>query len=386
MSPNWAPLDALNLLFLPLMVVTAGQCYKHWGSLWDAELTAADRQLLQQAVIFVLLPVVVLCHELGHVAAIKFFGGTIKEFHYAFQSGYVVPGQSFPPDQTIWLYFSGNLVQILMGVAAGLLALLSNSPPIVAMLVYLALWSVGGTVIVYALLSLTGLYGDWINIYSYGLSPLVLAIGAFQLTMAALVFWCLYGELPKFWFIGKVNHSWRDEVTQLKEQVTRYPSAENWLHLAWSCFGQGLFRTSERFLSKAGQLAPESPAVKILEATTADRKGNLDYAIECYERLAELNSLPARQREVILLELANCQSKQGNAIAALKTYNQAVVESPHLADPHYYRGVLLGNAGQFHEAEAELKMSLLLEWLDKSLPSTVPARLLSIKTKQLPKQ
>lgn len=386
MSPNWAPLDALNLLFLPLMAITAGQCFKHWGSLWDAELTAADRQLLQQAVIFVLLPVVVLCHELGHVAAIKFFGGTVKEFHYAFQSGYVVPGQSFPPDQTIWLYFSGNLVQILIGLLAGLSAMLCSSPPIVAMLVYLSLWSIGGTVIIYALLSLTGFYGDWINIYSYGLSPLVLAIGTFHLTMAALVFWCLYGELPKFWFISKVNHRWRDEVTQLKEQVSRHPSAENWLHLAWSCFGQGLLRTSQRFLSKARQLAPDSPAVRILEATTADQRGDLNYAIECYERLAELTGLPERQRMAILMELANCQLKQGNAIAALKTYNQAVVESPHLADPHYYRAILLGNAGQYVQAEAELKVSLQLQWLDKTLLSRVPAQLVAIKTKQLPKQ
>src|SRR5262245_21751021 len=99
MPPNMAPLDALNLLFLPLMVITAVQALKNWKTLWDDRLTGAYRQLLQRITIFILLPVVVLCHELGHVAAIKYFGGTVQEFHYAFLSGYVVPGQSYPPDQ-----------------------------------------------------------------------------------------------------------------------------------------------------------------------------------------------------------------------------------------------------------------------------------------------
>lgn len=386
MSPNWAPLDALNLLFLPLMAITVIKCWKVWGSLWDCDLTANDRQLLQQLVIFVLLPAVVLCHELGHVAAIKYFGGTVKEFHYSFQSGYVVPGESFPPEQTVWLYFSGNLVQILLGLVAGLTAFVVNSPPIVAFLVYLSLWSIGGTVIIYALLSLTGFYGDWINIYAGEPSALVCSIGALHLTLAAAILWCLYGELPRFWFICKVNPKWKEEVQQLKAEVIRQPSAESWLHLAWSCFGQGLRRTSERFLLKAKQLAPESPAVRILEATTAESKGDLNYAIECYESLEALTGLPEHQRIAILMELANCQCKQGNAIAALKTYNQAVLESPHLADPHYYRAILLGNAGQYDHAEAELKISQQLEWLDKTLLSRVPAQLMAIKTKQLPKQ
>src|SRR5205823_7331813 len=98
------PLDLLNLLFIPLMLITARELKQNWASLWDQQLTARDRYLLQRLVIFWLLPVVVMCHELGHVAAVNLFGGKVHEFHYAFVWGYVVPQGTFTPDQVVWLY------------------------------------------------------------------------------------------------------------------------------------------------------------------------------------------------------------------------------------------------------------------------------------------
>src|SRR4030095_14629755 len=169
-------MDFLNLLYLPLMVLTGMDARKNWSSICDAELTSRDCQILQKMVLFWLIPVVVLCHELGHVAAIKLFGGEVAEFHYALFWGYVVPRGAFTAVQLVWAFLAGSLVQVLIGLAALAAAVVVSSPPVVALLIYLGLWSIGGTVVVYALLSLTGLYGDWVAIYNAPLPNLVIPL------------------------------------------------------------------------------------------------------------------------------------------------------------------------------------------------------------------
>lgn len=375
----FGPLDTLNLLFLPLMVITAMQVRRNWRSLWDDNLTPADRFLLQRIVIFLFLPVVVLCHELGHVVAIKIFGGTVTEFHYSFLSGYVVPGQRMPPDPTVWMYFSGNLVQILIGLGAGALACLVSSPPVVALLIYLALWSVGGTVIVYALLSLTGLYGDWVHVYTSGAPTLEAGIGLFHLLLVLLVLWSLYGDVPKLWFISKTNRQWAAEYEMLKAQLTLEPTPDNWLSLAWSLYFQGLLRMSGKRLAQARAMYPNVPEFRILEATLADAKGKLSQAVACYTRLSEDTALPERLRLISLMALGQCQLKQKQADQALKTYGRAVRLAPEMADPHFFRGVLLTSTGRLDEAEAELQAALALEWLDNSLSTRVNQQLTAIQ-------
>ncbi|MBI4534014.1 MAG: M50 family metallopeptidase [Candidatus Melainabacteria bacterium] len=199
------PLDLINLLFLPLMVITGLEVKKNWSSLWDQELTVHDRYLLQRIVIFWLIPAVVFFHELGHVVAIKLFGGQVKEFHYAFVWGYVVPTGMFTPVQLVWSYLAGNLVQIIIGLGALVGALQSRAPAAVALLVYLFFWSVGGTTIVYSLLSLTGLYGDWVAIYTQPEPFIVSIIAVCHAALALFVFWCLYGARPRQWFASRTN-------------------------------------------------------------------------------------------------------------------------------------------------------------------------------------
>lgn len=384
MPPNLAPLDALNLLFLPLMAITIVQAYKGWGKLWDERLTASDRQLLLRIVIFLLLPIVVLFHELGHVAAVKYFGGTVREFHYAFLSGYVVPGERFPANETVWLYFSGNLVQILIGLVAGLCAVVASSPPVVALLVYLALWSVGGTVIIYALLSVTGIYGEWINIYSSQPSTLVGSIAAFHLSMIGLVLWSLYGERPKLWFTCKTDPKWAADYKNLNEQVARNPSAGNWLKLAWSLYRKGLYRACEHCLAQAHRLDPDMPEARILEATVADARGRLNKAIKCYEELIEAPDINENLKLMALLALGQCQLKLRRPDQALKTFSEASVARPDIADPHFFKAALLIEIEHLDEAEAELQTATQLAWIDNSLKSMVTEQIQLLKRKRAP--
>ena len=74
--------DFLIIIVLPLMVMTLRSAWIERQTLWDANVTARDRDLLMRITMFVLMPIVVFLHECGHAAAILQFGGKIAKFHY----------------------------------------------------------------------------------------------------------------------------------------------------------------------------------------------------------------------------------------------------------------------------------------------------------------
>lgn len=369
--PDFAPIDALNLLFLPLALTTAIQLGKRWPTLWVAELTAERRQFLQRVVIFLLLPIVVLGHELGHVAAIRFFGGSVAEFHYSFLSGYVVPAQSFPPDETVWLYFSGNLVQIVIGIAAGLAATLASSPPVVALLVYLALWSAGGTAIVYALLSFTGFYGDWVHIYSQ-IDGLVLSIAIFHAMIATVVLWALYGEKPRLWFTGKTDRQWRARQRQLLDNLPAGGSYQDLVDLCQFYLNKNFLKTADRYLSDALAIAPDAPPVRLLQGSLLEARGATRQALDLYEQLACSSLESSGMRGAALLARGKLELKQGLTSEALASLKQAENLLPALSDPHYYQALVLRAAERHGEADAKLAQAKHLNtWLDLSLAANL---------------
>lgn len=337
------PLDLINLLFLPLMVVTVVEVKKNWSALWDQELTAHDRYLLQRIVIFWLIPAVVFFHELGHVGAIKLFGGQIKEFHYAFVWGYVVPTGTFTPAELVWSYLSGNLVQIIIGLGALVGALRARAPAAVAILVYLFLWSVGGTTIVYTLLSFTGLYGDWVAIYTQPEHYLVSIIAVCHGVLAFLVLWCLYGSAPRLWFVCHTNPRWLSEQDSLWSKVKSTPSATSWLDLGWSFYRVGLNSRVTDCLRKARMYDLNVPEALLLEGALAYRHG--------------------KRRE------------------ALRIYTAASEAKPEQADAHFYKAIILSDLECYAEAKAELIEATNLHWSNSVLKELLCKELQNIQSK-----
>ncbi|HEY9868874.1 MAG TPA: tetratricopeptide repeat protein [Candidatus Obscuribacterales bacterium] len=378
MQPSFAPLDFLNLLFVPLMVLTAVDMVKNWSSLWDREFTVRDRQRLQKIVLFLLVPLVVLCHELGHVAAIKLFGGDVAEFHYAFMWGYVVPSGTFTTSQLVWSYLAGSLVQVIIGLAALAAALVVASPPVVALLVYLGLWSVAGTVVIYALLSVTGLYGDWIAIYTAPVPNLTVAIAIVHTLLVALVCWCLYGTRPRVWFTAKTQPDWVAEQDSLKSALAAEPSAANWLNLAWSFYRVGLNRQAGDALERARALDADRPAVRMLEGALAYRKGDIATASACFQELTQMEGITDELRARSFVALGGCQMKRQQPENAMTSYGMAIESCPWLADAHFFKAMLLADAGQLDEARAELETSQQLAWVDLTLKEVAAQELAAI--------
>lgn len=73
----------LGIVTLPVSIYTVKSVVDNVGTLFDEDLTIKDRNLLKQFAFFVLLPMVVLFHEIGHAITARYFGATVTAFHWS---------------------------------------------------------------------------------------------------------------------------------------------------------------------------------------------------------------------------------------------------------------------------------------------------------------
>jgi len=148
---------------------------RSWRSFLDDDFTAADRRVAMQIGVFVVPPVVVLLHELGHAFAVGVVGGQVTNFHYGLFEGAVSFAGDLTNGQVWFVALAGNLVSIGVGiammVAGGLFGGIRRS------LRYLLI--VGGLIeavfglVGYPLISESARFGDWLLIYDFGANPML---------------------------------------------------------------------------------------------------------------------------------------------------------------------------------------------------------------------
>lgn len=187
------------------MVLTLFQLVRNWRSIFDDQVSPNDREILMRTAMFILLPIAVFFHELGHAWATLHFGGTVKTFHYALLWGYVVPEGTFSQMQILSIYLAGNLIELIIGFLALIASCLVTSPALITLMTYFGVWCVGGTIILYPALSLSGMYGDWSAIYSCPLKEWTTNILVIHLILVVLLLGTLYNPAVKRWYNLRVN-------------------------------------------------------------------------------------------------------------------------------------------------------------------------------------
>jgi tetratricopeptide (TPR) repeat protein len=108
-------------------------------------------------------------------------------------------------------------------------------------------------------------------------------------------------------------------------------------------------------------------AVLMLEGAIAQSRGNADKAISAFHQAAQSVVLPPRQRVRAFLSLAQMQLLREQFDSAYSNYDKAIVADPTVADPHFFKAVLLNKAQRFSDAENELRTTYNLDWIDQSL-------------------
>jgi Zn-dependent protease len=188
------PFFLISLFYIILGLRVVFQLVTNWKQTWDDKFTPADRSLVTQAAFFVLLPIGVALHELGHAVAIWAMGGTVVGWGYYGFAGYVsfYPWQ-FTNEQLILIAAAGTLVNIVLAAAAAAFVFLRRPPARAAIneLLIQFIWiSLLNALVVYPLLDIvSGMNADWSQMYFGGSPALSLVILVIHAGILGLLFW-----------------------------------------------------------------------------------------------------------------------------------------------------------------------------------------------------
>lgn len=212
----------ISLIYSVIGIRVLYQVIRSWSSLWDKTFTPADRLLVSQAAFFLMVPVSVALHELGHAVAIWSFGGAVTDFGYYLFAGFVAYREPFDATRQIIVAAAGTAVNIVLCTIAVVAALLRRPPfraPINELLIQFAIISGINALIVYPLLDFSsGLNGDFRQMYSFD-DPLVSSIiVAIHLGSIAAGIWAFRSSA----FRGRINRA-TGQPAEAPASIMGYP-------------------------------------------------------------------------------------------------------------------------------------------------------------------
>ncbi len=348
----------------------------------DRDLSAADKRLATQAAVFLVPPIVVLIHELGHVGAVVSVGARVVSFRYGFFEGAVGVAGDLSQVQAWWVSLSGNLAGALTGLALAGAGMawdrLRPGPRYV--LILGGTLQVGYALIGYPLLSLSTDWGDWVTIYDFGATPGLSWATAVVHAAVLAVLWR--------WWRGTVRHTLfaiasgaGDRVAALRASVRANPADEaGWLDLARLYAGFGELGLARSTLEEAAGAAPTA-RVHLARARVAMMESRWSSAVMA----AEAGVKAAGPDDVAVVQ--RLWANQGLALASMERPTHALAAFDRLGPPvvddtrvRYGRGLARLGAGDQEGGRADLEAvvrtlpegNLLRAWAAARLDGGLP--------------
>ncbi len=171
--PNGQDSTGIDIIFGIALLGTLFMLVRRWRPFWDRDFTPEDRRLATQCAVFVVPPIIVLLHEVGHVIGARMVGGQVLGFHYGLIEGSVTVAGGLSAAQFWWVALSGNLVGAGLGLAMAIAGTSALGMPraLRRVLIMGGLLQVAFQLVIYPLLSLSASFGDWVVIYDFGATP-----------------------------------------------------------------------------------------------------------------------------------------------------------------------------------------------------------------------
>lgn len=367
----------LGIIFLPFSLYVLKGLLQNRKALFDDDLTAADRRQLKQIAIFVLLPIIVLLHELGHVIACMHYGVHITGFNWSLFWGEVSWKGPYPEGAPAVIALAGTVFQLIAGAIALIIAFLSKSPSIVALSTYTYLLSGLSSLIFYPVISLVSWSEDFPEIYGSGDPKLVWLTAIVHLILAWGFVYSYFSNRTRLLFVKKTRPIWAREYEKNKAAAEKEGNAMAYLALAWQYYYVGLDNLSEKTIQKAEAIDESNLDVWLLRGYIMQSQNKFDTADICFSRITDGNADTTLKARAYMAR-GHCyfekesEKKSKDLQRALDSYKQAALSAKDLADPHYYLAVVHKEAGRPEEAADELRICLNaqkqgLNWLDPVL-------------------
>jgi hypothetical protein len=161
-------LALMGLLMAVISIRTIYQTIRDRKQLFDDNFTRTDRQHMSVAAFFILVPISVFFHEVGHAVSVWWYGGDVVAFGFFFFFGFVAYEGISDAVQLFWIALWGNIVSVAMGLGALAIAFFSPRRAAVNyLLIMFGIISILMSLVFYPAMDLlSDLHGDWSRIYS----------------------------------------------------------------------------------------------------------------------------------------------------------------------------------------------------------------------------
>lgn len=378
----------IDLIFGLALLGTLVMIARRWQKFWDGDFTAEDRRLATQAAVFVVPPLVVLVHELGHFFVARLVGGRVVGFHYGLIEGSVTIAGRLSGAEYWLIAISGNLAGALLGLVMAIVGVAAAGMrrPLRHLLILGGLLEVVFHLVLYPLLSLSAGGGDWVAIYDFGATPVLSAGTALAHAIALASLWTWWRGRVRL-VLFDVDHAAGADVARLQAAAAASPAdPEPIMELAVLYARNGdmsLARETLETAARSGQLAGEAAArlhlVRARMALIEDRWNQAYLAAQ--DGLAELGG--ADQGEIAQRLWANValalssMDRHEQALAAFDRLLPPVTDDPRVL---YARGLSRLARGDRAGGHADLRSvvgwrpegDLLRQWAEAQLEGREP--------------
>jgi len=191
---GFSPFILISLFYAVVGIRVVVQIVQRRREIFDTTFTPFDRSMVDQAAFFILVPVSVALHELGHAVTIWALGGQVVDFGFYGFAGYVsfYPDQ-FAPAERILIAAAGSIVNLIL-ILIALALVFFRKPPMRAayneLLLQFAFISGINAFIFYPVLDVVSNFnGDWRQMYDGGVPALSIAIGIIHIAIIAGGWW-----------------------------------------------------------------------------------------------------------------------------------------------------------------------------------------------------
>jgi len=199
---GFSPFILISLMYAVIGVRSIFRLGRSWKAVWDDRFTQRDRMLVDEAAFFVLIPIAVALHELGHAVTIWLMGGEVVDFGFYGFAGYVSYNPfGYSVTQQTLVAAAGTFVNLglcLLGLAVVFLWRPPLRAPINELILQFVFISGINAFIVYPLLDVaSGLNGDWRQMYESGVPWLTGLLVAMQGAVIFAGYWLMTSDPMK---------------------------------------------------------------------------------------------------------------------------------------------------------------------------------------------
>jgi len=352
LDQNTATMDLILGLGAVLALVSLVKSRKSFA---DADFTAADRRVAMQVSVFLVPPVVVLLHELGHAIATVAVGAHVTSFHYGLFEGSVGFTGARSDAQVWFIGLAGNVVSAGIGAVMVLAGGLSRRTrrSFRYVLIFGGLYELIFALVGYPLISETARFGDWLFIYDFQRTP-ALSWATLVVHVAVLVAFWRWWRTSLRHTLFAVTHGQESRLAELEKAVRDAPTEVGpRIALANLFAGHGDLKLAASTLDQGTTTASDAARLHLARARLAIFQRQWNRALlATREGLADRDGNGFRQELWANQGVALAQMERPElALAAFEHVDRALADDPRV---RYNRALARLGSGDVEGGRADL--------------------------------